>query len=232
MTTIAERLEGAYAHIAKAAKVAGRDPKTITLLSVSKRKPLADIVAALECGQHAFGENYVQEGVDKIQTLAAQFPQFQPQWHLIGPLQSNKTAVVAEHFDWVQSLDRAKIAKRLNEQRPAHLKPIQICIQVNISGEESKSGVKPDEVLSLAQTVAQMDNLTLRGLMAIGSTDATPAVQQSEFQAMKKLFDTLKSQHPQLDTLSMGMSGDLEIAIMEGTTMVRLGTAIFGARTN
>ncbi|MED5523490.1 YggS family pyridoxal phosphate-dependent enzyme [Gallaecimonas pentaromativorans] len=231
MTTIAERLHDAAARIAKAATVSGRNPDAISLLAVSKRKPLEDVVAALAAGQLAFGENYVQEGVEKIQALSAAHPGHKAQWHLIGPLQSNKTALVAEHFDWVQSLDRAKIAKRLDEQRPAHLKPIQICIQVNISGEQSKSGVSPDEVLALAAAISALPKLTLRGLMAIGS-DAGPDTQHREFHAMKTLFDELKGRYPQVDTLSMGMSGDLEIAIMEGTTMVRLGTALFGARTN
>ncbi|EKE75699.1 YggS family pyridoxal phosphate-dependent enzyme [Gallaecimonas xiamenensis] len=226
MTTIAERLGAAAGRIAKAAQVAGRDPDSITLLAVSKRKPLEDVVAALAQGQQAFGENYVQEGVEKIQALAQQQPGAQVQWHLIGPLQSNKTAQVAQYFDWVQSIDRAKIAKRLSEQRPGHLKPIQICIQVNISGEESKSGVTPDAVLALAADIAGLPNVRLRGLMAIGSGA------QQEFHSMKALFDQLKDSFPQVDTLSMGMSDDLEAAIMEGATLVRLGTAIFGARTN
>ncbi|WP_406666091.1 YggS family pyridoxal phosphate-dependent enzyme [Gallaecimonas sp. GXIMD1310] len=232
MTTIAKRLDTVRMRIKQAAEVAGRDPDTITLLAVSKRKPLEDVIAALACGQQQFGENYVQEGVEKIQGLSRCQPDSHAQWHLIGPLQSNKTAVVAQHFDWVQSIDRLKIARRLSEQRPDHLKPLQVCIQVNISGEDSKSGVAAADALALAAEVATLPRLTLRGLMAIPQATTDNHQQHQAFAAMQALFRQLQAQHPQADTLSLGMSDDLEAAIMEGATLVRLGTTIFGARTN
>ncbi|WP_341503006.1 YggS family pyridoxal phosphate-dependent enzyme [Gallaecimonas sp. GXIMD4217] len=226
MTTIAERLQAARRRICDAALSAGRDPDSIQLLAVSKTKPLADIYAAYDAGQRAFGENYVQEAVDKI----AAFKRPDVQWHLIGPLQSNKTRIVAEHFDWVQSLDRERIAIRLDEQRPAHLNPIQICIQVNVSGETSKSGLALDQVEKLAQKVDELPNLTLRGLMAIPKADDDPDRQRAAFATLRHAYEKLKRQYETVDTLSMGMSNDLEAAIMEGATLVRLGTAIFGAR--
>ncbi|WKE66178.1 YggS family pyridoxal phosphate-dependent enzyme [Gallaecimonas kandeliae] len=232
MTTIAERLSAVSQRIKAAAQDAGRNPDSVTLLAVSKRKPLKDIEAALALGLRAFGENYVREGVEKIQGLAQSRPGHGAQWHYIGPIQSNKTAPIAEHFDWVQSLDRAKLAQRLNDQRPSHLNPLQICIQVNISGESSKSGLAPEEVETLAALVASLPHLELRGLMAIPKATDDQEEQHRQFAAMKALFDRLKEKHPQIDTLSMGMSGDLEAAIMEGATMVRLGTALFGTRTD
>jgi PLP dependent protein len=189
----------------------------VILLAVSKGQPLERIQAAVAAGQKAFGENYVQEAVQKMELLPAL------EWHLIGPLQSNKTRIVAERFDWVQTLASEKIARRLSEQRPASLPPLNVLIQVNVSGEQSKSGVAPREVEALARFVRSLPRLRLRGLMAIPE----PGAERSRYRAVKALFDSL----PGCDTLSMGMSDDLDIALAEGATMVRIGTAIFGPRT-
>ncbi|WP_281212299.1 YggS family pyridoxal phosphate-dependent enzyme [Shewanella insulae] len=228
MTTIADRLANAHQRIAQAAQNSSRDYREIRLLAVSKTKPIDQIVAAYDAGQRLFGENYVQEGEEKINALRESHGDIE--WHFIGPLQSNKTKTIAEHFDWMHTLSREKIAKRLSEQRPCHLPPLQVCIQVNVSQEESKSGVNPDEVAPLAEMIASQPNLTLRGLMAIPTATEDVALQQAEFSQMQSLFKALKQQHPRLDTLSMGMSQDLEQAIAAGSTMVRIGSAIFGAR--
>ncbi|QYJ98733.1 YggS family pyridoxal phosphate-dependent enzyme [Shewanella alkalitolerans] len=228
MTTIADRLADAHQRIAQAAQNSSRDSREIQLLAVSKTKPIDQIVAAYDAGQRLFGENYVQESEEKINALRESHGDIE--WHFIGPLQSNKTKSIAEHFDWMHTLSREKIAKRLSEQRPSHLAPLQVCIQVNVSQEESKSGVNPDEVAHLAEIIASLPKLTLRGLMAIPTATDDVALQQAEFSQMQALFEALKQQHPSLDTLSMGMSQDLEQAIAAGSTMVRIGSAIFGAR--
>lgn len=229
MSNIAERLNCAYAQIKNSAKAHGRQSDQVTLLAVSKTKPFTDIEAAYKCGQRAFGENYPQEGAEKVQ-LAKVAGLNDITWHFIGPLQSNKTKLIAEHFDWLQSLDRLKIAQRLNDQRPVSLQPLQVLIQVNISHEENKSGVSPNEVLTLAADIANLPNLSLRGIMAIPLATKDHSQLSRMFAQMNDCFLQLKSQYPQVDTLSMGMSGDLDCAISEGSTMVRIGTAIFGTR--
>ncbi|WP_116318087.1 YggS family pyridoxal phosphate-dependent enzyme [Cupriavidus sp. P-10] len=228
MSVIAANLQAVNQRIAAAAQQAGRQPGDIALLAVSKTVSADRVRAAAEAGQLAFGENYVQEGVEKIAVLADVRDRLQ--WHFIGPLQSNKTRLVAEHFDWVHAIDRLKIAERLSAQRPAGMAPLQVCLQVNISGEASKSGVAPAEVPALAQAVAALPGLRLRGLMAIPEPEDDPAAQRRPFAAMRALLGTLRENGLDLDTLSMGMSGDMEAAIAEGATMVRIGTAIFGAR--
>lgn len=200
----------------------------VTLLAVSKTFPAADVRQAFEAGQRRFGENYVQEAVDKMADLADLRGQIE--WHLIGPLQSNKTRVVAEHFDWVQSVDRLKIAQRLNDQRPAHLPPLQVCIQVNTSFEASKSGVEPADALALARAVAQLPHLRLRGVMALPAPSNDASTQQQSLKKVREVFDDLRHNGLTLDTLSMGMSADLEMAVEQGSTMVRIGTALFGQR--
>ena len=226
MTTIASTLQAVNARIAKAAADAGRQAGEITLLAVSKTMPIAAIRAAYSAGQTDFGENYVQEGVEKIRALA----DLPLQWHFIGPIQSNKTRLIAENFAWVHSLDREKIAERLSRDRPESLPPLQICLQVNVSGEDSKSGVAPEEVWSLAATIARLPRLQLRGLMTIPEPTTDTGLQHSRFRLLRELLDQLKHQGLELDTLSMGMSHDLEAAISEGATIVRVGTAIFGER--
>lgn len=241
MSEISCALQAVLARIASAATACGRDPATVQLLAVSKTKPLAAVTAALAAGQQQFGENYVQEGVDKIVTLTASAVLPQPVWHFIGPLQSNKTRPVAEHFDWVHSIERLKIAERLSQQRPAHLPPLQVCVQVNVSQEASKSGCALEEAAALCHAVAALPNLQLRGLMAIpapveaenanaADAAATLALQRAPFARLRELYEQLRRDGLALDTLSMGMSDDLEAAIMEGATLVRVGTAIFGAR--
>lgn len=204
-----------------------RAENAVKLLAVSKTKPIEAIEEAIRAGQTAFGENYVQEGVAKIQHFAANSAL---EWHFIGSLQSNKTRVVAEHFDWVQTLDRLKIAERLNEQRPAELPPLNVLIQINISDESSKSGIPPAEMLSLAVEIAKLPNLKLRGLMAIPKAENSHEKQKIALAAMQQLFQQLQSEFDGIDTLSMGMSDDMAAAIECGSTMVRIGTAIFGAR--
>ena len=226
MSAIAIKLQAVQAQIRAAAEKAGRPPESITLLAVSKTKPLADILEAAEAGQRSFGENYVQEGADKI--IAAVDPHLQ--WHFIGPLQSNKTRQVAEHFDWVHSIERLKIAERLSAQRPSNLPPLQVCVQVNVSGEASKSGCAPDEALALCQAVSQLPNLHLRGLMAIPEASDDTTEQRKPFRQLREIADSIRAAGVPLDTLSMGMSHDLEAAIAEGATIVRIGTAIFGER--
>ncbi|MGY6772782.1 YggS family pyridoxal phosphate-dependent enzyme [Gallibacterium sp. ZY190522] len=203
----------------------------VTLLAVSKTKPFADILTAYHAGQRQFGENYVQEGVEKIQ-LAQQQNLNDITWHLIGPLQSNKTRSVAEHFDWVQTIDRVKIAERLSQQRPDHLQPLQVLIQINISDENSKSGITPQQMEELAQQIINLPKLQLRGLMAIPAPTEDINQQTAVFNQMKVLLQQLQQRFPQqkIDTLSMGMTDDMQTAIACGSTMVRIGTAIFGKR--
>lgn len=219
MRSIDDNLQAVRQRIARAAGAARRDPGSVALLAVSKAQPAALIEQACAAGQRAFGENYVQEALQKMESLAG----LALEWHLIGPLQSNKTRAAAERFDWVQSLEREKTARRLSEQRPAHLPPLNVLIQVKLPGEATKGGVSPEEAFSLAKVVASLPRLRLRGLMAI----AEP--QRPRFSEMKQLFEQLKGEFG-IDTLSMGMSQDMEAAIAEGATLVRIGTAIFGAR--
>ena len=203
-----------------------RPESRILLLAVSKTRPAEDIRAAFEVGLSEFGESYLQEAVEKIHALA----DLPLTWHFIGPIQSNKTRPIAEHFQWVHSVDRLKIARRLQEQRPDELPPLQVCLQVNISGEASKSGADAAEVRPLAQAIAGMPNLKLRGLMAIPAATEDEEAQRQAFARLRSLLEALQSDHPDLDTLSMGMSDDLEAAIAEGSTIVRIGTALFGPR--
>jgi pyridoxal phosphate enzyme (YggS family) len=202
----------------------------VGILAVSKTFPAESVLEAVAAGARAFGENYVQEGVDKALAVrqVAGLPALE--WHFIGPIQSNKTREVAEHFDWVHSIDRLKIAQRLSDQRPADLPPLQVCVQVNVSGEQSKSGVSLPEAAALVRAVAAMPNLKLRGLMAIPEPTDEPARQRAAFAMLRALRDEINSEGLSLDTLSMGMSADLESAIAEGATLVRVGTAIFGKR--
>ncbi|WP_414828285.1 YggS family pyridoxal phosphate-dependent enzyme [Alteromonas sp. H39] len=227
MQTIAERLKSAHARIENATASAHRPPNSVKLLAVSKTKPVSDIRQAYDAGQRLFGENYVQEGVEKINELKELEG---VEWHLIGPLQSNKTRVVAEHFDWVQSVDREKIARRLHDQRPDDLPPLNVCIQVNIDDEASKSGIPASELPALVESVSQMDRLVLRGLMAIPRADATTEQQHQTLSQLQELFSQYHTKLTNFDTLSVGMSGDAEAAIENGSTMVRIGSAIFGAR--
>lgn len=226
--SISDNLQAIRHRIEEAARACGRDPAGITLLAVSKTKPDADIMAAHAAGQRAFGENYVQEGCDKAQRLEA--AGLELEWHFIGPIQSNKTRPVAGWFDWVHSIDRERIAARLSEQRDPHRPPLNICLQVNVSGEDSKSGVAPDALPALADAVAALPRLVLRGLMAIPEPTDDIALQRRRFAHVRQLRDDLNARGHHLDTLSMGMSQDLEAAIAEGATIVRVGTALFGAR--
>ena len=219
MATIAENLQVVRARIGRAARAAGRDAKAVTLLAVSKTHPVARIDQARRAGQLAFGENYVQEAVEKMLALPAL------EWHLIGPLQSNKTRLAAERFQWVQSVDREKIARRLAEQRPAQLPPLNVLIQLNASREGTKSGVATDDIAPLAKAIAALPRLRLRGLMAVPE----PGAPAERYREVREAYERLKRDFD-VDTLSMGMSEDLEIAIAEGATLVRVGTAIFGAR--
>ncbi|WP_277208439.1 YggS family pyridoxal phosphate-dependent enzyme [Vibrio misgurnus] len=230
MRSIQQNIEHITAQIASAQQKCGRARSSVQLLAVSKTKPVAAIVAATEAGQRCFGENYVQEGVDKIRYFAEHHPQLALEWHFIGPLQSNKTRLVAEHFDWVQSIERDKIALRLNQQRPAHLPPLQVLIQVNTSGEASKSGIEPQQLFTLAELISGLPNLTLRGLMSIPENVTDYPAQLAAFTQLAQLQQQLAQKYPHIDTLSMGMSGDMPAAIAAGTTMVRIGTAIFGER--
>jgi PLP dependent protein len=229
MQTIPSRLGAVRTRLEQACRDAGRHPDAVQLLAVSKTQPAEAVRAAHAAGQHAFGENYVQEALDKIAALADLRSRLA--WHLIGPLQSNKTRVVAEAFDWVHSVDRLKIAERLNDQRPAALPPLNVCLQVNISGEDSKSGLAPADVAAVARAVDALPRLRLRGLMAIPEPAADLAAQRVPHAALRQLLDDLRASGlSRLDTLSMGMSADLEAAVLEGATIVRIGTAIFGAR--
>jgi PLP dependent protein len=217
--------------ISAAARAAGRDPAEIALLAVSKTFGADVVLAATRAGLRAFGENYVQEGGDKIARVREAAPDLALEWHFIGPIQSNKTRPLAEAFDWVQSVDRVRVAQRLAEQRPTTLPPLNILLQVNISGEETKSGVPAVDVPALASAVAALPRLRLRGLMAIPAPAKDLAEQRRPLAQLRELFEGLRARGLAVDTLSMGMSDDLEAAILEGATMVRIGTAIFGART-
>ena len=227
--SLEQSLAAVRQRIEQAAKMAGREPRSITLLAVSKTFPASDVAQAAAFGQNDFGENYVQEALDKIAALRPAWPALQ--WHFIGPLQSNKTRDVALHFDWVHSIERLKIAQRLSDQRPPELPPLQVCIQVNVDGEASKSGVSPDEAGALAAAVAALPRLRLRGLMCIPAPRANAAAQREPFARLRTLRDAIAAEHRlTLDTLSMGMSADLEAAVQEGATIVRVGTALFGRR--
>src|SRR5471030_171831 len=226
--TIGKNLQDVREQIAAAAQRCERPLEEITLLAVSKTKPASAVEEAIAAGQLAFGENYVQEGVDKIAHFAGHQPALT--WHFIGPLQSNKSRLVAENFDWCHTVDRLKIAQRLNEQRPENLPPLQVLIQVNISDEASKSGIALSEIDDLAEQISQMPNLALRGLMAIPAAETDYQRQLAVFTQMREAFDTLRQRYSQVDTLSMGMTDDMPAAIEAGSTMVRIGTAIFGAR--
>ena len=223
MSTIAENIAKVGVRIREAAQASQRDCGSIGLLAVSKTKPAAAVREAFAAGAQDFGENYLQEALDK----QAELYDLPLTWHFIGPIQSNKTKAIAEHFSWVHSVDRLKIAERLSAQRPAHLPALNICLQVNVSGEASKSGCHPDELPALAQAVTQLPNLRLRGLMTIPEPTDDPSEQRAAFARLRELMQGLNLN---LDTLSMGMSHDLEAAIAEGATWVRIGTALFGAR--
>lgn len=226
MNTIAQRLEAVRTRITQAEKLAGRPPGSVQLLAVSKTRPVKDIREALEAGQKRFGENYLQDALPKIKALEGE----PIEWHFIGPIQSNKTREIARHFDWVHSVDRLKIARRLDEQRPPDLPPLNICLQVNTSGEATKSGVTIDECEALARTIAELPRLKLRGLMTIPAPADDEAQRQIPFRQLHRLYEQLNQQGLKLDTLSMGMTNDMEAAIAEGATIVRIGTAIFGPR--
>ena len=227
MQTIAERINSALEGITQAATSVHRPPNSVKLLAVSKTKPVSDIIEAYEAGQRMFAENYVQEGVEKVQELA-QLTDIE--WHMIGPIQSNKTKVVAEHFHWVQSVDREKIARRLNDQRPDNLPSLNVCIQLNIDDEDSKSGVKPNELDDLIQFIESQEKLCLRGIMAIPKANPSEEEQHHTLGKLKELYDHYHKSLANFDTLSVGMSSDMNAAIKNGSTMVRIGTAIFGKR--
>lgn len=228
--SISTNLQQVSQALAGFAQEAGRNPQDIVLLAVSKTFGADAVIAAAQAGQRAFGENYVQEAVDKIAAVREAAPGLALEWHFIGPLQSNKTKPVAEHFDWVHAVDREKIAQRLSDQRPSNLPPLNICLQVNVSGEASKSGVAPADLPALAQAVVALPNLRLRGLMAIPEPAATLAAQREPFAQLRKLQEQLRAEGIETDTLSMGMSADMQAAILEGASIVRIGTAIFGKR--
>lgn len=230
MSTIEQNLQAVRESIAQASADAQRAPGDVTLLAVSKTFGADAVLDAMRVGQAAFGENYLQEALDKIAFVKAAAPQHAPAWHFIGPIQSNKTRPIAEHFDWVHTVEREKIAARLSEQRPASLPDLNICLQVNISGEASKSGVTPAELPALAHAVAQLPRLRLRGLMAIPEPETELTLQRAAFAQLRALYEQLKAEGLALDTLSMGMSADLRAAVLEGTTIVRVGSAIFGSR--
>ena len=229
MNSLSSSWQRVHDRIDAACQASGRSPGSVQLLAVSKTFPADAIAAVTALGQRDFGENYVQEGVDKIVALNSVAGLV---WHCIGPLQSNKTRQVAEHFDWVHSVDRLKIAPRLSEQRPAHLPPLQVCLQVNIDGGPTKAGVAPSDALALAQAVAALPRLVLRGVMTIPDAVDGFEAQLAVHTQAKRLFDELQTALglPHFDTLSMGMSADLEAAVQAGSTMVRVGTAVFGAR--
>jgi hypothetical protein len=230
MSVIAQNLQAVRARIAQAARAVSRDPHEVSLLAVSKTFGAEEVAAAVAAGQTAFGENYLQEALDKIAALHAMLPDAAIAWHFIGPIQSNKTKAIAEHFDWVHSVDREKIAQRLSDQRPDHLPPLNICVQVNVSNEASKSGAAIKDAVVIARAVAAMPRLQLRGLMAIPEATEDVARQRAAFRQLRELYEALRAEGLPLDTLSMGMSGDLEAAVAEGATIVRVGTAIFGRR--
>jgi hypothetical protein len=225
-TPVSANLNNVRKRLALACEAVGRVPDAVKLLAVSKTMPAQAVRDAFAAGQLAFGENYIQEGVDKIASLV----DLPIEWHCIGPIQSNKTKLVAENFAWVHSIDRLKIAERLSAQRPPHLPPLQVCLQVNVDGGSNKSGIAPAELLALAQAVAKLPHLQLRGIMTIPEPTESEAATRAVHHQAKSLFDNLKTAGLTVDTLSMGMTGDLEAAVAEGSTCVRVGTAIFGAR--
>ncbi|GMM91400.1 MULTISPECIES: YggS family pyridoxal phosphate-dependent enzyme [Vibrio] len=230
MSSIQQNIEQITSQIRTAEKKCGRTPESVQLLAVSKTKPNDAILEAALGGQVAFGENYVQEGVDKVKHFSEQHSNLNLEWHFIGPIQSNKTRPIAENFQWVHSVERDKIAQRLNDQRPAGQEPLQVLIQVNTSGEDSKSGTDEESVFALAELISSLPNLTLRGLMSIPANVSDYESQLAAFNQLSSLQQKLSSKYDNIDTLSMGMSGDMEAAVEAGSTMVRIGTAIFGAR--
>lgn len=230
MSTIAANLQAVEATIADAVQAADRPASSVRLLAVSKTFPMEAVLEAVAAGQRAFGENYLQEGVEKIAAVARAQPNTELEWHFIGPIQSNKTRPIATNFAWVHTVERLKIAQRLSEQRPPELGPLNICLQVNISGEATKSGATAAELPELARQVAALPNLRLRGLMAIPEPQTDPALQRAAFARLRQLADSLRAGGLDIDTLSMGMSGDMVSAILEGATIVRVGSAIFGSR--
>jgi pyridoxal phosphate enzyme (YggS family) len=231
MAAINDNLQAVAARIREAARASGRDPSAIQMLAVTKTAPPAAIREAFGAGQRSFGENYVQEALDKQSALEAAGFRGRIEWHLIGPLQSNKTRAAAGCFDWVHTIDREKTARRLSEARAPEAPPLNVLIQVNVSGEATKRGVAPAEVAPLARAARGLPRLRLRGLMAIPEPTEDVAVQRARFRMVRELFDALNAEGLELDTLSMGMSQDLEAAVAEGSTLVRIGTAIFGDRT-
>ncbi|WP_119395260.1 YggS family pyridoxal phosphate-dependent enzyme [Salinibius halmophilus] len=228
MTSIATQLDTVVARIRSSCHQSNRKPDGVKLLAVSKRFKADAVQQAFAHGQRAFGENYVQEGVEKIQQLA----HLPLEWHFIGPIQSNKTKDIAANFAWVHTVEREKIARRLNDQRPADMPPLNVLLQVNVSNDPAKSGILVEQIDALAQCVAEQPNLRLRGLMTIPAVDLSPEQLAQDFNTMRMAFERLQQGFDSCDTLSMGMSGDLELAIANGSTMVRIGTAIFGQRTN
>ena len=225
MSTISDRLKQVQSRISQAAIAAGREPASIKLIAVSKTQPVSMLEAALAAGQTTFGESYLQDALPKIEAIGDR-----AEWHFIGPIQSNKTRQIAAHFDWVHSVDRLKIAQRLNEQRPKDLPPLNICLQINTSGEAVKAGISPTDARGLAEAICALPHLKLRGLMTIPAWEQDPERQRQPFHQLRILFEQLNNDGFQLDTLSMGMSTDMEAAIAEGATLVRVGTAIFGPR--
>lgn len=228
--TIQQNLEQIRQQIHAAEQQYARHSNSVQLLAVSKTKPIEALKAAIDAGQTCFGENYVQEGIEKIHYFAQHYTEAKLEWHFIGPIQSNKTRPIAENFDWVHSVDREKVAQRLNNQRPEQARPLQVLIQVNTSGEASKSGTNQDDIFHLAELINALPNLTLRGLMSIPENVSDYPSQLRAFKQLAELNRKLNQRYPQVDTLSMGMSGDMQAAIEAGSTMVRIGTAIFGAR--
>ena len=231
MSSISDNLQAVQQAIHQAATAVSRDPHAITLLAVSKTFDIDAVLDAAHEGQRAFGENYVQEAVDKIAAAKKSAPSLDLEWHFIGPIQSNKTRQIAEHFDWVHSVDRQKIALRLSEQRPPNLPPLNLCLQVNISGEATKSGAVISDTVALARAISTLPNVRLRGLMAIPEPSDDIAQQREAFSQVRTLFQQCLDGGIEMDTLSMGMSADLSAAIAEGATIVRVGSAIFGKRT-
>ena len=234
MTTIASKLQSVHAQITNACQKCGRQPTEVTLLAVSKTFPADAVREAALAGQRAFGENYIQEAVDKIAAVQAMADVPPLQWHCIGPIQSNKTKLVAQHFDWVHTVDREKIAQRLHEQRPAHLAPLQVCIQVNVDGGETKSGCTPQEALALAQCIAALPRLQLRGVMSIPDPQPSEEAMRDVHRKVVAVFESIRTAGvaglEQLDTVSLGMTADMYTAIEAGSTMVRVGSGIFGVR--
>ncbi|WP_102505033.1 YggS family pyridoxal phosphate-dependent enzyme [Salinivibrio kushneri] len=230
MCHIKNNIQQVREQIDHASQKCGRLSDSVQLIAVSKTKPIEAIADAIAAGQRAFGENYVQEGVEKVEYFAEHPPAAPIEWHFIGPIQSNKTRLIAEHFDWVHSVDRLKIAKRLSEQRPTHLSPLNVLVQVNTSGEASKSGLSVDNAIALIEDIRALPGLNVRGLMSIPQPETDYQRQCAAFEPLSNAFHALSEQTPDIDTLSMGMSGDMEAAIACGSTMVRVGTAIFGAR--